>query len=82
MSTGAMILIAITAVLVLDVLIAIWMHERANRIESGELKSTNTDPASSRRAANLILINAPIIWIVTALICFGVIPTGIDTVKF
>jgi len=27
-------------------------------------------------------MNAPIIWIVTALICFGVIPTGIDTIKF
>jgi len=82
MSTGAILLIGISAVAVGDLLIALYFRSLADRAEMGEKVSTNIDPASARRVATMLLIGAPVMWFVVFLISFGLIPTGIDPIKF
>ena len=82
MSTAALILAVMSAVTVADMLFALYFRSLADRVESGETVSSKIDPASARKTANLLLINAPIIWLAVALFCFGVIPSAIDPIKF
>ena len=82
MTTGTILLIAISIVVVTDLLIAIYFRNLAERTQSGERVSSNIDPDGARRLSTLMFLTAPVLWLVVALICFGVIPTGIDTVKF
>ena len=82
MSTGATMLIAFTGVVILDVLVALHFRRLAGRIERGEQVLAGGDPATLRQMANLLVWGVPPIWIVIALIAFGVIPAGIDTIKF
>ena len=82
MSTGAILLIVMTIVLMIDIAIAVYFRSLADRVESGETVSSSIDPSGARKTATLLLINAPIIWLIVALISLGVIPTGIDPVKF
>jgi hypothetical protein len=81
MSTGAIMLIVISAVAVGDLLIALYFRSLADRVETGENVSNNIEPASARRIATMLLIGAPVMWFVVFLISFGLIPTGIDPIK-
>jgi len=82
MSTGAVMFAGGTFVAVSDILIAIYFRSVADRVESGELVRKEFDPGNARRFATMMLVSAPLIWIVFVLIAFGVIPAGIDTIKF
>ncbi|HEX5257746.1 MAG TPA: hypothetical protein VFW35_03065 [Sphingomicrobium sp.] len=82
MSSGTILLLVISAVTLADMLFAMYFRSLADRVESGETVSRNIEPTRARKTATLILINAPIIWVIVALISFGVIPSGIDPVKF
>ena len=75
-------LAVISAVTVADMLFAMYFRSLADRVESGETASKTIDPPRARKTANLLLINAPIIWLIAALFSFGVIPSGIDPIKF
>ena len=82
MRSGAILLAVMSAVTVADMLFAMYFRTLADRVENGETTSATIDPPRARRTANLLLINAPIIWLVTALFSFGVIPSGLDPIQF
>lgn len=82
MSTGAILLGGITLVLVSDLLIALYYRSLADRVESGERVSSSIDPANARKVAGMLIVSAPLIWLIVALMSFGVIPSGIDPIKF
>jgi hypothetical protein len=82
MNTTAIILVAISAVVLSDILIALYFRSKADRIESGEATSSNIDPEGARKTATLLLISAPVLWLIVALICFGVIPSGLAPIQF
>ena len=82
MNTTAIILVAISAVVLSDILIALYFRSKADRIESGEAVSSNINPEGARKTATLLLISAPIMWLIVVLICFGVIPAGLEPPKF
>jgi hypothetical protein len=74
-SAGRILLGAITLVLIIDMLVALYFRSLADRVESGERVSTSIDPANARKTASLMLF--------VALIAFGVIPAGgIDPIAF
>jgi hypothetical protein len=82
-TNGAILLGAITLVLIIDMLVALYFRSLADRVESGERVSTSIDPANARKTASLMLIAAPLMWLIVALIAFGVIPAGgIDPISF
>lgn len=82
MSSGALMLIVISVVAVGDMLIAFYFRSLADRLEMGETISGSIDPAGARRMATTMLVGAPLMWLMIALISFGVIPSGIDPIKF
>lgn len=82
MSTGAILLGGITLVLVSDLLIALYYRSLADRVESGERVSSSIDPANARKVAGMLIVSAPLVWLIVALMSFGVIPSGIDPIKF
>ena len=82
MNTTAIILIAISFVVVTDILIALYFRSQADRAESGETISSSINPEGARKTANLLVISAPILWLIVVLICFGVIPAGLEPPKF
>ena len=82
MNTTAIILIAISFVVVTDILIALYFRSQADRAESGETISSSINPEGARKTANLLLISAPILWLIVVLISFGVIPAGLEPPKF
>ena len=82
MSTGAIILAGISVVALSDMLIALYYRSLADRVESGETVSSSIEPAQARKIATLLLVSAPVMWLAIALISFGVIPSGVDPIKF
>lgn len=82
MSTGAILLGGITLIVVSDLLIALYYRSLADRVESGERVSSSIEPANARKVAGMLIVSAPLIWLVVALLSFGVIPSGIDPIKF
>ena len=83
MGSGAIMLIAISLVVVTDSLIALYFRSLADRVEMGEKVSITIDPAGARKMSIAMLVMGPLIWIVFALISFGVIPAnGIQPIKF
>ena len=82
MSTSAMILIAVSIVALSDIAFALYFRSVADRVESGEITRENFDPAASRKFATLLLVSAPLMWLIVALLCFNVIPAGLDPVQF
>jgi hypothetical protein len=82
MNSGAILLAVMTAVTVVDMAIAVYFRALADRVESGDAVSTTIDPSRTRKMVRLMLINAPIIWLIIALVSFGIIPSGIDPIKF
>lgn len=82
MSTGAILFGGITLVLASDLLIALHYRSLADRVEGGERVSSSIDPANARKVATMLIVSAPLIWLFVALLSFGVIPSGIDPIKF
>jgi hypothetical protein len=82
MSAGLILFGLISVVIVGDVLIALYLRSLADRIESGETVSRNIDPVGARKTATILIAMAPLTWLIVALISFGVIPSGIDPIKF
>lgn len=82
MSTGAMLLIGISIVAFTAMLMATYFRNLAERAESGEPLSNKIDPDGARRMSTILFFIAPVMWLIVALICLGVIPSGIDPIKF
>ena len=84
MSTGAQMLAWMTLALILDVLIGLWFRKAADRIERGETVPSfgAADAVQLRKTATILMWGMLPLWLVVALVAFGVIPTGIDTIKF
>ena len=84
MSTGAKMLALMTLAVILGMLNALYLRRLADRVERGETipGASNVDPVQMRKSATLLFWGMLPVWIVIALVSFGVIPTGIDTIKF
>ena len=79
--TGAVLLGVISVVAVSDMLFALYFRGLADRVESGEAVSRSIDPEGARRTASIMLVAAPVMWLIMALISFGVIPSGIEPIR-
>ena len=75
-------LAVISVVALSDMLIALYYRSLADRVESGETITNSIEPTQARKIATLLLVGAPVMWLVVALISFGVIPSGVDPIKF
>ena len=71
-----------SAVAVGDILVALYFRSLADRVDSGEAISTNIEPDKARRFATMMLVAAPLMWLLMALVSFGLIPTTIDPIQF
>ncbi|HEV8407679.1 MAG TPA: hypothetical protein VGQ34_07055 [Sphingomicrobium sp.] len=81
-TTGAILLGGITLVFVSDLLIALYCRSLADRVEKGESVSKSIDPANVRKLATMLIVSAPLIWLIVALRSVGVIPSGMEPIKF
>ena len=84
---GALLLGMISLVAVVDLLIALRFQAIADRAESEmgapPAPATATNPEALRRVARMLLITAPIMWLVVAALSFGFVPVdGIIAIKF
>jgi hypothetical protein len=75
-------LAVISVVALSDMLIALYYRSLADRVESGETITSSIEPTQARKIATLLLVGAPVMWLIVALISFGVIPSGVDPIKF
>jgi len=88
--SGALLLTVITGVLVMDYIIAAWFIARANRAASEigaaprlDSEGQVNNPETLRKTARLLMLTAPIFWLVVAALSFGIIPVdGIVPIKF
>lgn len=76
-----MLLAGISVVTIIDMLVAMYFRSLAERVESGETVSSSIDPEKARKSATAMLIFAPLMWLVVALMSFGAIPSGIDPIQ-
>ena len=81
MNESGVILIAVSVVVVADLLLALYYRNLADRVESGDT-TAKIDPLGARRAAFMLVISAPMMWLIVFLVCFGIIPTGLDPARF
>jgi len=66
-----------------DIAFGLYYRSLADRVESGEKVATSIDPASARRIATMMIVFAPIMWLIFFLISSGIIPAGgIDPIQF
>ena len=84
---GALLLGMISLVAVVDLMIALRFSAIANRAESEmgapPRPAAATNPEALRRVARMLLITAPVMWLVVAALSFGLIPIdGIVPIKF
>jgi len=80
--TGAVLLGLISVVAVSDMLLALYFRSLANRVEGAETVSGTIEPEGARSTATVMFVAAPVMSLVIALISFGVIPSGIEPVRF
>ncbi|THD37867.1 MAG: hypothetical protein E7773_02500 [Sphingomonas sp.] len=85
--SGALLLGIISLVVATDIGLALLFIAQANRAESemgAPLPAAGApDPAAQRKTARLLLVTAPLIWLVVAALSFGIVPVdGIVPVKF
>ena len=85
--SGALLLGMISLVAVVDLMIALRFQAIANRADSEmgapPRPASATNPEALRRVAQILLITAPIMWLVVAALSFGFIPVdGIVPIKF
>ena len=82
MTDGTIVFIAITLVTVTDIGIALFMRGRADRMDSGEVAAGAGNADGMRKIATMLLVFAPLMWLVMTLFSFGIIPSGLDPVQF
>jgi hypothetical protein len=82
MDSGATLLAAMTMLLVFQTLFALYFRYLIDRVESGEKVWLTFNPADARRMINTIHIVMPLVWVMVALVSFGVIPVdGIEPIR-
>ena len=90
---GALLLGLVSLVCVTDLAIALYFSRMANQAESDVGAAPNaggvnanagaTNPAAARRFARVLFVTTPLLWLVVALLSFGIIPVGgIIPIKF
>ena len=84
MTDGTIVFIAITLVTVTDIAIALFMRARADRMDNGGIADAGTvgNADGLRKVATMLLVSAPLLWLVMTLFSFGIIPSGLDPVQF
>jgi hypothetical protein len=84
--SGALLLGLISLICVTDLALAFYFLRHANRAESvvgAAPKAGAMDPAAARRFARVLFMATPGMWLVVALLSFGIIPVGgIIPIKF
>ena len=76
---GALLLGIISLVCVTDLALAFYFLRMANRADSlvgAAPQAGAVDPDAARRFARMLFMATPILWLVVALLSFGVIPVG------
>ena len=82
MSSGWIILIVMSFVALTDAALALYLRRHADNLESGDALDTGeNDPAGLRRAAAVILVFSPLLFIGGVLVAFGKIDLGIDPIQ-
>jgi len=81
MTNGTIVFIAITLVTVTDIGIALFMRARADQMDSN-IGPVGGNADGMRKTATLLLVSAPLLWLVVTLFSFGIIPSGLDPVQF
>jgi hypothetical protein len=80
---GKLVLGIVTLMVIGDMLIAIKFRQLADRADSGEAAMPGkVDASGARMIATSLLIMGPLLWLAIALMCFGLIPSGIAPIKF
>lgn len=77
--SGALLLGIISLVCVTDLMIAYYFLRMANRADGlvGAAPGTNgTNPEAARRFARVLFMATPGMWLVVALLSFGIVPVG------
>jgi len=77
--SGALLLGAISLVCVADLMVAFYFLRLAGQAESdvgAAPKAGSIDPAAARRLARIMFVATPILWLVIALLAFGILPAG------
>jgi len=77
--SGALLLGIISLVCVTDLMIAYYFLRMANRADSlvGAAPGTNgTNPEAAPRFARVLFMATPGMWLVVALLSFGIVPVG------
>jgi hypothetical protein len=85
--SGALLLGVVSIVAITDILIALGFSAKANSAQSAmgapPRPASATDPEALRKVARMLLITAPIMWLVAALLSFGIVPVdAIVPIKF
>ena len=81
MTDGTIVFIAITLVTVTDIAIALVMRSRADQMDSN-IGPVTGNADGMRKIATMLLVFAPLLWLVMTLLSFGIIPSGLDPVQF
>jgi len=83
---GALLLGLISLVCVTDVMIAFYFLRMANQADSlvgAAPEASGTNPDAARRFARVLFMATPGVWLIVALLSFGIIPVdGIIPIKF
>ena len=83
---GALLLGLVSLVCITDLMIAVYFLRMANRAESvigAPPETSGTNPAAARRFARVLFMATPGVWLIVALLSFGIIPVdGIIPIKF
>jgi hypothetical protein len=85
--SGALLLGVVSIIAFVDIVIALTFLAKANRAESAmgapPRSASATDPEAMRKVARTLLITAPAMWLVAALLSFGIVPVdAIIPIKF
>jgi hypothetical protein len=83
---GALLLGLVSLVCVTDLMLAFYFLRMANQAESvvgAAPESGGTNPAAARRFARVMFLATPMLWLIVALLSFGIVPVGgIIPIKF
>jgi len=77
--SGALLLGLISLVCVVDLTIAFYFLRMANQAESvvgAAPQAGAVNPDAARRFARVLFIATPALWLVIALLSFGIVPVG------
>jgi len=84
--SGALLLGLISLVCVTDLALAFYFLRMANQADSlvgAAPEASGTNPEAARRFARVLFMATPGMWLVVALLSFGIIPVGgIIPIKF